>query len=193
MRYTIFAMAAAFAAVHASDDCDAEYNACIAKGTAEVACSCDRTACYGEDAARIREWCASQTANLPKATSYAAASSTITGTAGSQPSGQPPVTAAAGSLKLGETCSDDKQCANGVQCWGSNAGIIRRCGNFNAACSKNEQCAYNTCNNGLCNGFLASSEYPANSVSSTAAPSSSGYACNPGASIPSLLFYTPPC
>ncbi|RYN60280.1 hypothetical protein AA0118_g6469 [Alternaria tenuissima] len=51
------------------DKCVTAYDACVAAGTAEVICSCDRTACYGEDAARIREWCSSQIAALPKSTS----------------------------------------------------------------------------------------------------------------------------
>jgi hypothetical protein len=29
------------------------------------------------------------------------------------------------------------------------------CGNFQASCKSDSQCAFNTCNNGLCNGFLA--------------------------------------
>ncbi|KAL1794139.1 hypothetical protein ACET3X_007560 [Alternaria dauci] len=37
------------------DKCVVAYDACVAAGTAEVICSCDRTTCYGEDAARIRE------------------------------------------------------------------------------------------------------------------------------------------
>ncbi|WYZ46747.1 hypothetical protein EsH8_IX_000972 [Colletotrichum jinshuiense] len=50
------------------DDCQDAYKACIAAGTAEVACSCTLTACVGEDNARNREFCASATANLPKPT-----------------------------------------------------------------------------------------------------------------------------
>ncbi|KAF4551706.1 Hypothetical protein D9617_12g035940 [Elsinoe fawcettii] len=73
------------------------------------------------------------------------------------PSPQPPT---GGSLKLGEQCSDDKQCAGGAQCWASNAMLIRRCGNFNAACTKDEQCAFNTCNKGLCNGILPTGTAP---------------------------------
>ncbi|KAF1838211.1 hypothetical protein BDW02DRAFT_565249 [Decorospora gaudefroyi] len=53
------------------NSCQDTYNACIAAGTAPVACSCDLTACRGEDAARLRSWCASATANLPKPTSSA--------------------------------------------------------------------------------------------------------------------------
>ncbi|KAH6864809.1 hypothetical protein BKA58DRAFT_233390 [Alternaria rosae] len=67
------------------DKCTIAYDACVAAGTAEVICSCDRTACYGEDAARIREWCSSQIALLPKSTSTAtsaAAFSSISGIPG---------------------------------------------------------------------------------------------------------------
>jgi hypothetical protein len=88
-------------------------------------------------------------------TSTEASPSIITGTAGSQPSGQAPITAAANSLELGETCSDDRQCKNGANCYGTTAFTIRSCGNFNAACENDSQCAFNTCSStGLCNGFL---------------------------------------
>ncbi|KAF2161472.1 hypothetical protein M409DRAFT_59172 [Zasmidium cellare ATCC 36951] len=174
MHQSIIAITAILAAAFALDDCEVTYNQCVTSGQAEVKCSCDRTACYGEDAARIREWCASAIANLttsttttPTSTSTTSQIIIITGTPGSQPQGQPPITAAEGSLLLGETCSDDRQCANGVECWGSHSGIIRRCGNFNAGCSNNTQCAYNTCNNGLCNGFLESSAMPALTQSQT--------------------------
>lgn len=105
-----------------------------------------------------------QSSNTSSATSTESASSStastaslIVGTPGSQPSGQAPITAPAGSLDLGETCSDDRQCKNGANCWGSTAFTIRSCGNFNAACTEDSQCAFNTCSSsGLCNGFLAS-------------------------------------
>ncbi|KAH6639854.1 hypothetical protein C7974DRAFT_389302 [Boeremia exigua] len=79
---------------------------------------------------------------------------------GFQPRPSSTVTAAPGTLPLGAECdafASQSQCVAGVQCWASNSGLIPRCGNFNAACTGNSQCAYNTCNNGLCNGFLASS------------------------------------
>ncbi|KAK4618044.1 hypothetical protein CLAFUW4_11953 [Fulvia fulva] len=189
MRYTLLAMAAAITAVVAdSDDCQATYKQCIADGYAEVKCSCDLTTCSGEDAARIRDYCATATANLPAPTKTSSAT-IITGTPGSQPSGQPPITAAEGSLPLGATCSDKKQCANGADCWGSNAGIIRRCGNFNGSCKEDSQCAYNTCNTdtGLCSGFLPTESYRANTVSSTGSAASSSattYACNPAHQYP---------
>lgn len=99
----------------------------------------------------------STTSEASTLSSTAATSSLIVGTPGSQPSGQAPITAPAGSLDLGQTCSDDRQCKNGANCWGSTAFTIRVCGNFNAACSDDSQCAFNTCSsNGLCSGFLAS-------------------------------------
>ncbi|ENH74792.1 hypothetical protein FOC1_g10003580 [Fusarium oxysporum f. sp. cubense race 1] len=50
------------------DECEKAYNACIAAGTPEVACSCALTACVGEDSARIREYCSSATASLAQPT-----------------------------------------------------------------------------------------------------------------------------
>ncbi|KAF7197416.1 Vacuole-localized protein 4 [Pseudocercospora fuligena] len=46
------------------DKCQEAYKQCIAAGQPEVKCSCDLTTCSGEDAARIRSYCASATANL---------------------------------------------------------------------------------------------------------------------------------
>ena len=85
------------------------------------------------------------------------------------PAPSPTTTAPAGSLPLGAECNpfvNPSQCADGAQCWASNAGIIARCGNFNAACTSNSQCAGTTCNNGLCNGLLVSSSGAGNATSS---------------------------
>jgi hypothetical protein len=52
--------------------------------------------------------------------------------------------------------------------------LIARCGNFNAECSNDAQCAYNTCSGGLCRGFLPSSAMPVqpSSMMSAVHPSS---------------------
>ncbi|KNG51786.1 Acetyl-CoA synthetase-like protein [Stemphylium lycopersici] len=92
---------------------------------------------------------------------------------GWMPAPSPTIVAPAGSLPLGAECNpfvEPSQCANGVQCWASNAGLIAQCGKFNAACERDDQCATNTCNNGLCNGFLAlssSSSLPLSSAVAT--------------------------
>lgn len=88
-----------------------------------------------------------------------AASSIISGAPDSQPSGAAPVDAAPGSLSLGETCSADAQCAGNAQCFGSTAMTIRSCGSFNAACVDDTDCATNTCEAGLCSGFLAEEDW----------------------------------
>jgi len=123
------------------------------------------------------EQCAFNTCNLEQglcngflATTSSAASATITSSPSAgqySPAPSSTVTAPAGSLPLGAECNalaDPSQCSAGVQCWASNAGLIARCGNFNAACSSDAQCAYNTCNNGLCSGFLASSSAAGNAT-----------------------------
>jgi hypothetical protein len=107
--------------------------------------------------------------------SSSSASITVTSTSagGYTPAPSSTVTAPAGSLPLGAECNaqaNPSQCTAGVQCWASNAGLIASCGNFNAACSSDAQCAYNTCNNGLCNGFLSSS---AGNATSTVRPTGS--------------------
>lgn len=95
---------------------------------------------------------------------------------GIQPAPSSTVVAAAGSLPLGAECATTEQCANGADCFASTAWQIKSCGKFNSACDNDSQCATNTCQNGLCNGFLASSAYLANSASATATSSSSSAA-----------------
>ncbi|KAG8624162.1 hypothetical protein KVT40_009138 [Elsinoe batatas] len=117
--------------------CQVKYNQCIATGRAEVACSCDRQACFGEDSARARDYCSSATA-------------TLTGTAATG--------TAVAMVKLGEVCSSDAQCPKGVQCKNTPDLINPKfqqniiCGGYNATCTSNAQCQYNTCKAGLCNG-----------------------------------------
>lgn len=76
---------------------------------------------------------------------------------------------------LGQPCSPKLagQCANGADCYATNSMLIPSCGNFQASCSTDSQCAFNNCNGGLCNGFLASSLYRTGSSSSTASSSGS--------------------
>jgi hypothetical protein len=51
--------------------------------------------------------------------------------------------------------------------------LIARCGNFNAECSSDAQCAYNICSGGLCRGFKPSSSMDvATSSSMNVVPSS---------------------
>ncbi|KAH7348527.1 kinase-like domain-containing protein [Rhexocercosporidium sp. MPI-PUGE-AT-0058] len=93
-----------------------------------------------------------------------------------------PAPQAAGTLGLGEQCSSSSQCANGANCYSTNSGLITLCGNFQASCSSNDQCAYNTCENGLCNGFI-----PATTSTASAQPTQTstmvylplGADCNP--------------
>ncbi|CAD0089691.1 unnamed protein product [Aureobasidium vineae] len=87
---------------------------------------------------------------------------------GAQPAPSSTVVADPGTLPLGAECANTEQCAGGAECFASTAWLIKSCGKFNAACSNDSQCATNTCNNGLCNGFLASSAYLANTASTTA-------------------------
>ncbi|THZ77913.1 hypothetical protein D6C84_08360 [Aureobasidium pullulans] len=103
--------------------------------------------------------------------SASAAGTATAATGGIQPAPSSTVVAAAGSLPLGAECASTEQCANGADCFASTAWQIKSCGKFNSACTSDSQCATNTCNNGLCNGFLASSAYLANQAStSSAAP-----------------------
>ncbi|KAF1937968.1 hypothetical protein EJ02DRAFT_38946 [Clathrospora elynae] len=53
-----------------TEACQSAYNACLAAGTPQVACSCTLTTCAGEDNERLREYCSSATAGLSKPTSF---------------------------------------------------------------------------------------------------------------------------
>jgi hypothetical protein len=104
---------------------------------------------------------------MPSSTSSSVATSTST-PQGALPAPSSTVVAAAGSLPLGAECANTEQCANGADCYASNFMQIKSCGKFQASCSNDSQCATNTCNGGLCNGFLPSASYLVNLASSTA-------------------------
>jgi hypothetical protein len=104
---------------------------------------------------------------MPSSTSSSIATSTST-PEGALPAPSSTVVAAAGSLPLGAECANTEQCANGADCYASNFMQIKSCGKFQATCSNDSQCATNTCNGGLCNGFLPSASYLVNLASSTA-------------------------
>ena len=53
---------------------------------------------------------------------------------------------------LGAICNSTSQCANGAECYATNSMLVTVCGNFQASCSSDIQCAFNTCNQGFCNG-----------------------------------------
>lgn len=76
----------------------------------------------------------------------------------------------AGVVPVGGNCTPNQDtCAGGSQCYATNSMLQPRCGNFQAACTINEQCAFNTCNvqQGLCNGFLSSIGGPSSTRSAT--------------------------
>lgn len=104
---------------------------------------------------------------MPSSTASSVATSTSS-PQGALPAPSSTVVAAAGSLPLGAECAETEQCAGGAQCYASNFMQIKSCGKFQAACTNDSQCATNTCNGGLCNGFLPSSAYLANTASATA-------------------------
>ncbi|XMA20206.1 hypothetical protein WAI453_012997 [Rhynchosporium graminicola] len=82
---------------------------------------------------------------------------------------QPTSTSASVDHPLGSNCDPKVDtCSGGAQCYATNYMLQPRCGNFQAACTNDAQCAVNKCNNGLCNGFRTTTSYPPFSASSSA-------------------------
>lgn len=54
-----------------------------------------------------------------------------------------------GLLALGSPCTSSSQCANGASCYATNFMLQLVCGNFQASCTSNSQCAFNSCNSGF--------------------------------------------
>lgn len=79
-------------------------------------------------------------------------------------------------LGLGQACDPalPNACANGVNCYATNSMLIPQCGNFQASCRTNSDCAYNTCNGGLCNGFLPSTVTASSTLPTTTMASMPG-------------------
>jgi len=197
MRYNllILAAAASFASAQTSEigigkPCVVGGTACANGAGCYAVNSMAQTVCGNFQAScTSNEQCAFNTCeggfcSGMRASASPAASATITSTPaqGAQPAPSSTVTAPAGSLPLGAACNPyvkPSQCANDAQCWASNEMIMARCGNFNAACTADSQCANTSCNNGLCNGFLASSSAGNGTTAAVpAASASSGPAGN---------------
>jgi len=71
-------------------------------------------------------------------------------------------------IALGKPCTvGGTPCALGAGCYAVNSMLQTVCGNFQASCTSNEQCAFNTCEGGLCSGFIATSSAAASSTSAT--------------------------
>ncbi|RMZ69292.1 Acetyl- synthetase [Pyrenophora seminiperda CCB06] len=179
MRYTLLALAtaASFASAQTSEipvgkNCTPGGTKCAEGADCYAVNSMAQTVCGNfQSSCTSDKQCAFNTCNQGAcngfiASSSAAASSasaTITSTPtapGAMPAPSSTIVAPAGSLALGAECNPHvtpSQCAKDAECWASNMMLIARCGNFNAGCKVDSQCAFNSCNNGLCNGFLASS------------------------------------
>jgi len=71
-------------------------------------------------------------------------------------------------IGLGQPCAvGGTPCALGAGCYAVNSMAQTVCGNFQASCTSNEQCAFNTCEGGLCSGFRGTSSAAASSTSAT--------------------------
>jgi len=119
-------------------------------GSFQAECSSDSQCAYNTCQ---NGFCSGFKPSSPSVTATRSSTSMVSSTATATASS----TVMAGSLALGSECASDTQCAGGAKCYANNAMLIKSCGNFNAECSTDSQCAYNTCQNGLCSGFLPSS------------------------------------
>ncbi|SMR48183.1 unnamed protein product [Zymoseptoria tritici ST99CH_3D1] len=175
--------------------CENDYNTCISNpSNRHDQCECLHQACQNNDSngpshcAQVLNLPASLAAgplpnqykptsgispipNQPMPTTTAPnGDNIIVGTLGPAPGGGSPIAAPANSIPLGQPCSDDRQCAGqGVACFGQTSGTIPSCGSFNAPCQRDDQCAYNTCDQKihLCAGFLPSQSQLANRPAAT--------------------------
>lgn len=167
MRYVVIVLAAAISVISAHSNIEHEARAAraIAAGSGSYQANAD----YG-------------------GTGTMKSNNIIVGKPGSQPAGQSPITAAANSLPLGAKCSDSRQCAHGADCSGQTSFTIRECGNFNAACKTSAQCAYNACQDGLCNGI----QKPSANATSPSQPTGSSYTYRPSPSASATGVYRLP-
>lgn len=83
-------------------------------------------------------------------------------------------------VPVGSNC-DPKgtMCALGSQCYATNSGLQTVCGNFQASCTSDQQCAFNTCQSGFCAGLKASSASPSASQTPIGAVVPVGSNCDP--------------
>jgi hypothetical protein len=65
-------------------------------------------------------------------------------------------------------------CALGASCYAVNSGLQTVCGNFQATCTSDQQCAFNKCNSGFCNGLPTSSMASNGTATSIMKPTSTG-------------------
>lgn len=61
----------------------------------------------------------------------------------------PSATPSSGLLPLGSVCTSSSQCANGADCYAVNFMLLKACGNFQASCTSDSQCAFNFCVSGF--------------------------------------------
>lgn len=192
MRSSLYVLAATLAYVSAQGASGApEPTVTAAPGSLPLGAECATTEqcaggaeCWASNAMLIRRCgnfnascksdshCAFNSCNNGLCNGFLSSSTTAAPTDAPGPSGapEPTVTAAPGTLELGAECATTEQCAGGAQCWASNAMLIRRCGNFNAECTSDAQCAFNICNNGLCNGLKPSGSETSTPTTSTEGP-----------------------
>jgi hypothetical protein len=85
-------------------------------------------------------------------------------------------------VPLGKVCDPGTSvCALGSSCYAVNSMLQPVCGNFQAQCTSDQQCAFNTCDqNGFCAGFLSSSSSASATITSTSA---GGYTPAPSSTV----------
>ena len=79
-------------------------------------------------------------------------------------------TSPTGTLPLGAVCiPSSTPCAKGAQCYAVNLMLSPVCGNFQAECISDFQCAFNACVDGSCSGILSTGSGPGASALTSSA------------------------
>ncbi|KAF3003141.1 hypothetical protein E8E13_008725 [Curvularia kusanoi] len=90
-------------------------------------------------------------------------------------------------VPVGSNCTPGgTMCALGSSCYAVNSMLQPVCGNFQASCTSDQQCAFNTCNGGFCNGMKSSSASPSASQTPIGAVVPVGSNCTPGGTMCAL-------
>ncbi|KAL5116099.1 hypothetical protein ACEQ8H_005995 [Pleosporales sp. CAS-2024a] len=151
-------------------ECDLKSSCYAVNSMQQTVCGNFQAACTAD------EQCAFNTCKNGFCTGVIPSSSPAATTASPTPSPSPSQVILGQVVPVGQHCTvGGVMCALGASCYAVNSMQQTVCGNFQAQCTSDQQCAFNTCKNGFCTGVIPSSS-PAGATSSpcpTSSPSAS--------------------